>query len=350
MRPRKRVIAAIAAVVLLAAACSTRGQNREEAIDSLVDDGLMTEAQAICYVDALEARLEVQLEDIVDDDDLSDEDMVIIGEIVDECILGLPAGGDTGSTDTGSTDTGGTDTTEAPMETTPTSDSGGDTSGTADGGSDTSTPDFRTDPVGAFDPSDPPPGTDSTLDALWVSCGEGSASACDDLFFDSPVDSDYEAFGFSCGGREVTVCDTILGGDAGAQPPGDDAALDALWLSCADGSAAACDDLYLTAPAESAYFNFGFSCGGGEPDLCTDVLGDDGPPSALANWDPSDPAPGEDSFLDGLWTQCGSGSGQACGDLYGTSEIGSEYERFGFTCGGRAIANCLTLLGDSQSS
>jgi len=312
----------------------------------LVDDGLMTEAQAICYVDALEDRLEVQLEDIVDEGDLSPEDLVIIEEIVDECVLGISTDGDTDSTDTD-----GTETTEAPMETTPTSDSGGDTSGTADGGSDTSTPDFRTDPVGAFDPTDSPPGTDSALDALWVACGEGSAGACDDLFVDSPVDSDYEAFGFSCGGREVTVCDTILEGDAGAQAPGDDAALDALWLSCADGSASACDDLYLTAPAESAYFNFGLTCGdGGEPQICAIVLGDDGPPSALANWDPSDPAPGEDSFLDGLWTQCGSGDSQACGDLYGTSEVGSEYERFGFTCGGRAIADCATLLGDSQSS
>jgi len=59
----------------------------------------------------------------------------------------------------------------------------------------------------------PPPGTDAELDALWVACTAGSASACDGLYFDSPIDSDYEAYGYSCGGRTaIALCSAVLDG------------------------------------------------------------------------------------------------------------------------------------------
>ncbi|WP_043500431.1 hypothetical protein [Georgenia sp. SUBG003] len=44
-------------------------------------------------------------------------------------------------------------------------------------------------------------GDDPALDALWDSCEQGDAQACDDLFMDSPVGSEYEDFGASCGER-----------------------------------------------------------------------------------------------------------------------------------------------------
>ena len=44
-------------------------------------------------------------------------------------------------------------------------------------------------------------GDDPYFDALWDSCESGDAQACDDLFQESPVDSEYEEFGASCGGR-----------------------------------------------------------------------------------------------------------------------------------------------------
>jgi len=44
-------------------------------------------------------------------------------------------------------------------------------------------------------------GDDPALDALWDSCEGGDAQACDDLFMDSPLASEYEDFGASCGGR-----------------------------------------------------------------------------------------------------------------------------------------------------
>lgn len=42
---------------------------------------------------------------------------------------------------------------------------------------------------------------------------------------------------------------------------GDDAALDAMWTACADGDLESCDMLWLTAPPDSAYEAYGYSCG-----------------------------------------------------------------------------------------
>lgn len=44
-------------------------------------------------------------------------------------------------------------------------------------------------------------GEDDDLDALWNACEAGSGSACDDLFLQSPLGSEYEAFGNTCGNR-----------------------------------------------------------------------------------------------------------------------------------------------------
>lgn len=44
-------------------------------------------------------------------------------------------------------------------------------------------------------------GDDGDLDALWLDCEAGAMQACDDLYQDSPVDSEYEFFGGTCGLR-----------------------------------------------------------------------------------------------------------------------------------------------------
>ena len=44
-------------------------------------------------------------------------------------------------------------------------------------------------------------GSDPELDILWDACEAGDGAACDDLFFQSPIDSEYEAFGDTCGRR-----------------------------------------------------------------------------------------------------------------------------------------------------
>ena len=129
----------------------------------------------------------------------------------------------------------------------------------------------------------PPPGTDAALDELWVACSSGDPDACDNLYFEAPVDSDYEMFGFTCGGLALANCDEVLGdGDAsdeevgpeaGSLPPGEDTELDALWVACDGGSAEACDDLFWQAPSDSDYEAFGLSCGGRTVSaFCDDIL------------------------------------------------------------------------------
>jgi hypothetical protein len=44
---------------------------------------------------------------------------------------------------------------------------------------------------------------------------------------------------------------------------------------------------------------------------------------------------GDDPTLDALYDQCAAGSGQACDDLFGLAPVGSAYESFAITCGGR---------------
>jgi hypothetical protein len=56
-------------------------------------------------------------------------------------------------------------------------------------------------------------GDDATLDALWDACEAGSGTACDDLYFDSPFGSEYEAYGFTCGNRMELQFDCTSLGD-----------------------------------------------------------------------------------------------------------------------------------------
>ena len=53
---------------------------------------------------------------------------------------------------------------------------------------------------------------------------------------------------------------------------------------------------------------------------------------------------GDDPELDELWDLCDAGDGVACDELWSRAPIGSEYERFGVTCGEREeILNCSDL-------
>jgi hypothetical protein len=78
-----------------------------------------------------------------------------------------------------------------------------------------STPGATSDELGQ--PGDPNGlGDDPELDALAQSCFGGGMSACDDLFWESPIDSDYETYGSTCGGRVteelVGQCQVNYGG------------------------------------------------------------------------------------------------------------------------------------------
>lgn len=117
---------------------------------------------------------------------------------------------------------------------------------------------------------------------------------------------------------------------------GSDAEFDKLWDECAEGAFESCDDLYLESEAGSEYERFGATCGNRAeaPGSCS-LLGNNSEPF-------EDGAFGSDLALDLLWTECEGGNMTACDDLYLGSPLGSGYEDFGATCGGKASAdgNC----------
>ena len=57
--------------------------------------------------------------------------------------------------------------------------------------------------VARAEPGPDGPGDDATLDGLAEACAAGTLSACDTLFLDSPVGSEYEVIGGSCGYRHA---------------------------------------------------------------------------------------------------------------------------------------------------
>jgi hypothetical protein len=171
-----------------------------------------------------------------------------------------------------------------------------------------------------------PDETNQRLDDLYAACAAGDMQACDDLYLESAVGSDYEEFGRTCGNRtdgSRWCVDEQPTGEVNDY--GDDAYLDGLWDDCVAGDMAACDALYLESPDGSRYEEFGYTCG----DLtdgslwCIDVPDPNLPPGSACG----DPA------LDALYSACAAGNWQACDDLYMDSPVGSECETFGDTCG-----------------
>lgn len=155
-------------------------------------------------------------------------------------------------------------------------------------------------------------GDDPRLDELWDACAAEDFPACQTLYMESPIDSEYEAFGGSCGGR--------IDGGEGCFPfgPGDDADLDRLWDDCEFGELLACDRLAEMSFRGTPYREFAVSCGNRrEP----------GAPCAFTV--------GDSPELDELWFACDEGDMGACDVLYQESPVDSEYEAFGFTCGYR---------------
>ena len=105
---------------------------------------------------------------------------------------------------------------------------------------------------GLFEPSADSYGDDPVLDALWDACEGGDAVACDDLYMQSPFGSEYETFALDNGGSGGGFFDS--GSDADSY--GDDPELDALWDACEGGDAVACDDLFWQSPVGSEYESF----------------------------------------------------------------------------------------------
>jgi hypothetical protein len=193
-------------------------------------------------------------------------------------------------------------------------------------------------------------GSNERFDQLWDRCADEDWAACDELFNDSPIGSEYEDFGDTCGNRQaggtgVYCVESFGGGDASTQDDsggepnayGDDPYFDGLWDACEGGDMQACDDLFMESPFDSEYETFGDTCGnrqvGGTGVYCVDSLGGDSSSQGDTGGEPN--AYGDDPYLDGLWDACAGGDMQACDDLFMESPFDSEYETFGDTCGGR---------------
>ena len=126
-------------------------------------------------------------------------------------------------------------------------------------------------------------GDDQTLNDLANQCFDGDMGACDDLFAQTPVDSDLEAYSQTCGGRidEVEGAPHCVARFGAADPtePDDfgDAQFNRLAQQCFDGDLGACDDLFFQTPVGSAGEDYGSTCGGrlteGVSGSCEDTLG-----------------------------------------------------------------------------
>lgn len=181
------------------------------------------------------------------------------------------------------------------------------TTTTADGGAATTAPD---------DGDDIPPGQDprnilgdegQEEDDAAVACFEGDMGACDELFSITEIGSDLEAYSQTCGGR--------IDEQDGA--PG-----------CAD--------------------RFGAGAG-------ADAAGDPQAPGDLAD-DPEldDSTPDEIASFESLADDCFGGDLGACDELFLDTPIGSDFEAYGATCGGRVEdrigGSCEAQLGSGGST
>jgi hypothetical protein len=154
------VLAIAVCGVVLAGACSSATEfDREAAIGRVVEGsgGVLERPQAECYVDRVSAELGTG--PLADGAEPQPEQVRAITSIKIDC-FGLDKIGATTSVST------------AP----PTS-------------------------VDGVIPQPQVYGDDAALDALYDQCREGSGLACDQLFDQAPINSDYEAFAGTCGNR-----------------------------------------------------------------------------------------------------------------------------------------------------
>jgi hypothetical protein len=143
-------------------------------------------------------------------------------------------------------------------------------------------------------------------------------SACEASLIDQPPSS-------------VEVVLTTVG--AGDLPfgPGDDPDLDRAYTACDDGDFQACDELWSTSPSGSDYEAFGATCGDHIQNevrtfgSCEETDGGIDIPFRF----------GDSPELDALYELCREGALEECNNLWSASPVGTEYELFATTCGGR---------------
>lgn len=156
-------------LMLVLTACGGSSGDRAVAVDNLMELFDLTEDQANCVVDEFGEDRLGDVDNFDPEAGGTDEEAAAAGQALVTCALG---------------DLGGLDDGDL-----------------GDGGFGVSDP----EDIDSIDCStvDGPCeyGDDAELDALWDACEDGDGQACDDLYFQSPFGSKYEAFGNTCGGR-----------------------------------------------------------------------------------------------------------------------------------------------------
>ena len=133
----------------------------------------------------------------------------------------------------------------------------------------------------------------------------------------------------------------------------DDQDLSVLVDECEAGDMEACDDLYWNSAIGSAEELVALTCGGtvaeGVQAGGNCATGEPVPGDGDGDSDNDPDAYGDDPALDALWDSCDGGDMAACDELFWSSSIGTEYESFAQTCGGRlseeTFGDCVTEVG-----
>ncbi len=137
----------------------------------------------------------------------------------------------------------------------------------------------------------------------------------------------------------------------GAMTAEQDTRMMAVALECIEdlGRIPAFVESFIAGAAEE-----GVSLTEAEARCAIDALADTAGTTAIADCldratDDSNANYGDDEVLDLLWDACDAGNNQACDELHLTSPLGSGYEDFARTCGGRLTdspeAGCFDELG-----
>lgn len=193
-----------------------------------------------------------------------------------------------------------------------------------------------------------PPGDSPTFNRLAEECGAvNGLEACDTLFREAINLTDYASYAVTCGYRDPDPRPNACAGYDGVPDGrpmgalGDDAELDALANECFAARISSCDELYASSDRGSVYETYAQTCGGRLAELVErvqpscDMRFNDPVPTGVV------PAPddlGDTPLLDDLVVACAEGAMRSCDELFARSDLNTDYENFGATCGNRFAA------------
>lgn len=193
-----------------------------------------------------------------------------------------------------------------------------------------------------------PTGGSPSLARLAETCGAvGGTEACDTLYRLAGPGNDYADYAITCGYRNPdTRPNACAGYDGipGGRPPtgvGGDPELDVLAQECFRARLSSCDELYASSDRGTSYETYAQTCGGRLVELVERV-----PPSCDLRFNdpvpaevvPSPGALGDSERLDALADGCAGGTMRDCDELFYRSDLSTDYENWGATCGGRFAA------------